>query len=100
MEAWEKAYIVETPEKARGRPAKFAATRWQVFCLRLLEWFGVLLKWLRVPGFIRGAQIEDQVSGQRLQIRVGSLFTRISINDRDYYFRRLSGKFDGTGSGL
>jgi hypothetical protein len=66
---------------------------------RLKEWFGRLLNRTGVPGAVQEAEIEDEVSGQVVHIRVGPVFTRISINGRDYYFHRLSGKFDGTGSG-
>jgi len=48
---------------------------------------------------IASTTINDSFSGQRLEIKVGIIYTRISVNGRDYYFSRLSGKFDGTGSG-
>lgn len=58
---------------------------------------GGLLGKLGVPGLIKPVAIEDQVSGIKLSIHTGSLFSRISINGRDFYFNRLSGRFDGTG---
>ena len=58
-----------------------------------------MLRALRVPGIIRDVQIEDAVSGHSISITVGLLFTKVSVNGRDYFFRRLSGRLDGTGSG-
>jgi hypothetical protein len=54
---------------------------------------------LRLPGAIRDSMVEDEATGQRIEVRVGRLFTRISINGRDFYFDRFSGRFDGTGTG-
>lgn len=51
------------------------------------------------PGAVNNMEIHDEVTGQHLKVDVGILFTRISVNGRDYYFNRFSGKFDGTGMG-
>jgi len=40
----------------------------------------------------------DRVTGQEIKLTVGDLFVRLSIDGRDYYFDRFTGKFDGTGS--
>ena len=66
-------------------------------CFR--ECFNRLANRLGVPGGIQSMEINDDVSCQRLVIKVGLFFTCISINGRDYFFNRFSGKFDGTGSG-
>jgi hypothetical protein len=66
---------------------------------RIREATGKLLTRLRVPGAISNTVVEDTLTGQNIEVRVGALFTRISINGRDYYFNRLTGKFDGTGMG-
>jgi hypothetical protein len=41
----------------------------------------------------------DGVTGQKVAVSVGDLFVRLSIDGRDYYFDRLTGRFDGTGLG-
>lgn len=56
-----------------------------------------ILTFLNAPGFIRGIEYPDRVTGDYISIRVNKRFTVISVNNRDYYFRRLTGKFDGTG---
>jgi len=69
--------------------------------LRILvsECLGRLLNRLGVAGAVKPMKISDSLTGQKMEIRVGLLFTRISVNGRDYYFNRLSGRFDGTGMG-
>ena len=52
-----------------------------------------------LPGTIRPVVIMDALTGQQMTITVDPLFTRISVNGRDYFFNRISGRFDGTGMG-
>ena len=86
--------IIEFP-----RHSQMGASRIQIIGGRCLEFIGKVFNLLSVPGAIKDIDIQDNLSGQNLKIRVGVLFTLISINGRDYYFSRLSGKFGGTGSG-
>ena len=79
---------------------KGGATTFLIWFGRLKEAACRLLDWMHVPGFVRPLEINDPVSGHRIRISASHLFTVISINGRDYYFRRLSGKYDGTGSGV
>ena len=83
----------------RGCPTRSGATRFDVLWSRLKVRLGRLLLWLCAPGLIRDCEVEDSVSGCFVEVRVGVLFSRVSVNGRDFYFRRFSGKFDGTGSG-
>ncbi len=89
--------VIKYPKPSQ--PAHFGASRRIIFQTRVRIMFNRLLNAIRLPGAIRDLDHIDPVSGQEVQIKVGVLFTRISINGRDYYFRRLSGRFDGTGSG-
>jgi hypothetical protein len=61
--------------------------------------FGQLLKSLRIPGAVQDHHITDPVNNQTIDISVGALFTKISVNGRDYYFHRVTGKYDGAGMG-
>ena len=45
------------------------------------------------------ASYDDIVTGGVIEVKVGSLFTRLSVNGRDYYFDRITGRFAGTGQG-
>jgi hypothetical protein len=53
----------------------------------------------RCPGVVAPVEIHDELSGTDLAITVGPLLTKISVNGRDFYFDRFSGRYDGTGSG-
>jgi len=52
---------------------------------------------LRLPGFIRAIEYADKVTGDYIRIRVGLRYTVVAVNNREYWFRRVTGAFDGTG---
>ena len=56
-----------------------------------------ILTLFNVPGFVTPIEYADRVTGDYISIRIDKYFTVISVNNRDYYFRRLTGEFDGTG---
>ena len=65
---------------------------------RLAIGLGRLANWLGAPGAIKPATIHDRATGVSLSVTVGPLFTRVSVNGRDFYFTRFCGEFDGTGA--
>lgn len=73
--------------------------RWLILCdfarRKAMDW----LHRRGLPGAILPLDHYDELTGQRLQIRVSPYGTRICINGRDYHFR-LSGRLDGTGMGV
>jgi hypothetical protein len=75
------------------------ASQLDILKSRIRQCVGKFLQRVQIPGMIASTTIDDAFSGQTLEIKVGVICTRISVNGRDYYFSRLSGKFDGTGSG-
>ncbi len=83
----------------RNRPTIVGASYTDILKGRLRRLFGALLNSLRIPGTICDCQLVDPVTHQTLTIRVGILFSRITFNGRDYYFHRITGKYDGTGMG-
>lgn len=92
------------PFPAPSRPASRmhpSSLWWRYHCCR--DWLRIqvcrLVNWVNIPGTIANFEVDDEVSGLRIEARTGIFFTRLSINGRDFYFRRFSGKFDGTGSG-
>src|SRR5215472_18481282 len=94
-EADRLAKIIPLPRP--GIPARHGATVLQIAAGRLRELIGNLANRLRVPAFIRAAVIEDELTRQTIVIEPGRLVTRISVDGRDYYFGRFSGRFDGVG---
>ena len=75
------------------------ATLW----LHLRDWAtvsaGRVLNRLHIGGLVQPTTIHDSVTGQHIEIRVGTRFTVIAVDGCDYYFRRFSGKFYATGLG-
>ena len=66
---------------------------------RIRELMGSLLNRLGVPGFVRPVEFTDKLTGRTIQIDTGPLFTRVCVDGRDYYFKRLNGRYDGSGMG-
>lgn len=81
-------------------PPVDGASRATIWAGRFREAIGRLLRVLRVPGAVADCDIEDAVTGQRVTVCVGASFTRISVDGRDYYFDRITGKLNGTGSAI
>lgn len=81
-----------TPTASTG-----SATRLDVLRLRAQEAVGGWLTRLGVPGAVQPWEYTDALTGQHVQVRTSALFTILTINGRDYYFSRLTGRFDGTG---
>jgi len=92
--------IINFPQsKQIGAPAISGATTLDILSGRIREGLGRVLNFLRVPGRIKNLAVKDELTGQEIEIKVGVLFTRLTVNGRDYFFNRLTGKFDGTGMG-
>ena len=81
------------------RPAVDGAKFWQIWCGRMWVLLGKTANRLRIGGCVQPIVMDDPVTGQHLGIRLGPLFTVVSVDGRDYYFRRFSGKYDGAGTG-
>lgn len=82
------------------RAPTFGASRLDVWKGRAIEAWGRLLNRAGAPGAVRDTKIKDSLTGQEVEISVGVLFTKITVNGRDFYFHRTSGKYDGAGSGV
>jgi len=58
---------------------------------------GMALNSAAVPGAIAPVEIYDKLTDQCLSVTVGELFVCLSVDGRDYYFDRITGRFGGTG---
>jgi len=54
---------------------------------------------LGIPGVVQDLDFPDPLTGDRLRVRTLGRYTVISVSGRDYWFSRVSGRFDGTGMG-
>ena len=100
MDQGEDKVVRIVPLRRPGISARSGATAWQIASGRLREWLGRLADRMGLPGFVRRTVIKDELTGQTIVIEPGRLFTRINVDGRDYYFRRLSGRFDGVGTSV
>jgi hypothetical protein len=89
--------VVRFPTERVQRPAQRNASLLEIAAGRLRRWLGRILNHLGIPGAIQPMEFDDVLAGQRISASVGELFVCISVNGRDYYFDRTTGRFDGTG---
>ena len=59
---------------------------------------GKLLNLTGAPGFVRECD-HGGIGSVYVKVRISPLFTVISVNGYDVFFKRITGKIDGTGSG-
>ncbi len=81
------------------QPAALKCGRTNWFRDRVRDAFCAALHRLGAPGAIRPISYRDQVTGQQLDVRVGRRYTQLTVGGRDYYFDRVTGCLEGTGSG-
>ena len=62
----------------------------------MTHWKGRLLQWLGLPGLVRSVQYEVW-EGETLEVKTSPWFTVLRFGDREFYFRRDTGAFDGVG---
>lgn len=53
---------------------------------------------LGVPGAVAPMSFRDEATGCTLTVANGHRFTIVTVDGRDFYFDRITGKFDGTGA--
>lgn len=82
-----------------GSPVKRQATIIDKIVTELRYGLGSLLNWFEVPGPVKPMDIYDDLTATRVRVVTGSLFTIISVDGKDFYFHRLTGKYDGSGKG-
>lgn len=68
--------------------------------LGILEIFGWVFNTVGVPGLVRDCEYDASVTRAHIGVRSSTLFTVVSVNGFDVYFRRLTGRIDGVGAGV
>lgn len=79
------------------REPEFGASRAQRIRAAIALAAGRLAREFGVPGAIRTVDIDDPLTGDTIQVRVGVLSTRIVVNGREHCFNRLTGGYTGSG---
>jgi hypothetical protein len=90
--------VIAFPTHRTTRAARGGATFVQIMVARCKRFLGMGLSRIGFPGLIKPMSWKDETTGQNIDVSVGDLFVCLSVNGRDYYFNRLTGEFDGTGS--
>jgi hypothetical protein len=90
--------VVEFPSHRVAYPLRDGATAFDIARSRVRAGVGRLLNKLGVPAAIKPMEVTDAITKQHVAVAVDDLFVRVSVDGRDYYFDRLTGRFDGTGS--
>ena len=94
-----RVVIIDFPRRDIPISSSGSSTFFDVLRGRFRSLVGRCLNHLRAPGMIRSTSINDPLSGQQIEVAVQQSFVKLTVNGRDYYFDRLTGKFDGTGLG-
>ena len=92
--------VIEFPASARIHAESKSASRFDIFKGRIVVLLGKILNKLKMPGAISAIEIVDKTTGHKITVDISALYVRLSVNQRDFYFNRLSGRFDGTGSAI
>ncbi len=92
-------YLHIVTHQYEGQAPITGANTWDIIKTRLLAMLGRMLNRRQIPGTIQPMSYDDPLTGDRITVVVNPLFTVLSVNTRDYYFHRLTGRFDGTGTG-
>jgi hypothetical protein len=90
--------VIRFPAERVARAAVGGASQWQIWHGRMREIAGRVLCRLGVPGAIATTEIRDDLTGQEIKVIVQGHYVRLTVNSRDYYFDRITGRFDGTGT--
>jgi hypothetical protein len=90
--------VIRFPTERTAHPGRGGVTVLDVMTLRARASLGRLANWIGAPGAIAPAEIHDAVTGQQITVAVEALLVRLTVNGRDFYFNRMTGRFDGTGS--
>ena len=92
--------VLRFPTERIARATSGGATQLDIWNGRVRESIGRILHLARAPGAIQDMHVKDTLTGHEVALSVGDFFVRLSVDGRHYYFDRLTGKYNGTGSAL
>lgn len=90
--------VLRFPTEHTAHPARGGAGFGDSMIFRGRLWLGRCMNRLGLAAPIQPTEIYDPATGQRIAVTVGDLLVRLTVNGRDFYFHRITGRFDGTGS--
>jgi hypothetical protein len=66
----------------------------------LRVWLGRALEALGAPARIKEFEYVDQGTNQTVYLSTGTRYSVLHVGDKQFFFERASGRFDGTGASL
>lgn len=80
----------------------FVTSRAKLLRLRDLwrETFGWVLEKLHAPAKIKEFEYVDPITNETVYLSTGARYSVLRIGERHFFFNRLTGRFDGTGTSL
>lgn len=61
-------------------------------------WLGKLFERLRMPALVTPFRYYDGDKGQVIEIKTSPFYTILTVGDKEFFFNRESGKYDGFGA--
>jgi hypothetical protein len=62
------------------------------------EGFGRVLEMMHAPAKIKEFEYVDPITNETVYLSTGARYSVLRIGDRHFFFNRLTGRFDGTGT--
>lgn len=59
---------------------------------------GKLFQWLGFPAMVSPFRFYDGDTGQVIEIKTSPFYTKLIVGDKEFFFNRESGKYDGFGA--
>jgi hypothetical protein len=59
---------------------------------------GKLFEWLGFPAMVSPFRFYDSDTGQAIEIKTSPFYTKLIVGDKEFFFNRESGKYDGFGA--
>lgn len=60
--------------------------------------FGKIIDWLGFPGLVRPFRHYDGATGQCVEIKISPFYTKLIVGEKEFFFSRESGNYDGFGN--
>ncbi len=93
------ALLPEKPDSFTERREHLISvfTVFHLIPMRVRVIFGALCNVAGIPGLIRNCDYEGGITDASIRVRVGEMYTVITVNGLDIYFHRTTGEIDGVG---
>jgi hypothetical protein len=67
---------------------------------KLRDWMGALQERVNAPAKIREFEYVDQATNETVYLSTGARYSVLHVGDKQFFFERTTGRFDGTCTSL